>query len=85
MNYDFEKINKKKQELLSIIRENGLNDLYEKYRGIDQFVYDLEYVTLWVNTCKDIVTGKITTSRADEIFSKATNPDRDPLDGFPGK
>lgn len=85
MNYDFEKINIKIQELISIIRKNGLNNLYDKYRGIDQFAYDLEYVTLWVNTCNDIIAGKITVSRADEIFSEATNPDRDPLDGFPGK
>lgn len=85
MKYDFEKLDKKRKELYDFIRQNGLAEFFDEYSGIDQLIYDLEYITLWESVCKKIVAKQISLSEAKKIIDHATNPERDPLDGFPRK
>ena len=82
MKYDFEKLDKKRKELYKFVRQNDLMKFFDEYSGIDQFVYDLEYITLWESVCKKIVAKQMSLSEAKKIIDRATNPERDPSDGF---
>ena len=85
MKYDFEKLDKRRKELYEFIRQNSLTEFFDEYSGLDQLIYDLEYIELWESVCKKIIAKQISLSEAKKIIDSATTTERDPLDGFPRK
>ena len=85
MKYDFEKIEKEKKKLHSFILNNGLLDFFEKYSGVDQFVYDIDYVNLWFDVCRKIVQKSMSVGEAEKIIKNATHEEKNPFNGFPAK
>lgn len=76
MKYDFEKIEKEKKKLHSFILNNGLLDFFEKYSGVDQFVYDIDYVNLWFDVCRKIVQKSMSVGEAEKIIKNATHEEK---------